>query len=170
MLAVVSSGRSLRVRSCFTNCESPASPEGDNSSTSATHPFSAASHVVESETGSFLAALSLQSAGAREVVIGPVARTEDFFTGLGLLNPSPSAVLSTIELFDPAAQRLGVHFLTLGPGEKQSHVLFELMSIVRHQSGGFVRIRSTSPIYTVGSLGGQRLNFLTLLSPHVLVE
>ena len=129
-----------------------------------------ASHVVASETGRFLAALPLQSAAAREVVIGPVARTEDFFTGLGLLNPSEDAVLSTIELFDPAVGRLGVHFLRLGPGEKQSHVLFELMSIVRDQSGGFVRIRSTSPIYTIGSLGAQRLNFLTLLSPHVLVE
>ena len=129
-----------------------------------------ASHVVASETGSFLAALPLQSAGAREVVIGPVAATEDFFTGLGLLNNSDDGVLSTIELFDPAAQRLGVHFLTLERGEKQSRVLFELMSIVRDQSGGFVRIRSTSPIYTIGSLGAQRLNFLTLLSPHVLVE
>ena len=129
-----------------------------------------ASHVVASETGSFLAALPLQAAGAREVVIGPVATTEDFFTGLGLLNNSEDGVLSTIELFDPAAGRLGVHFLTLEPGEKQSRVLFELMSIVRDQSGGFVRIRSTSPIYTVGSLGAQRLNFLTLLPPHVLVE
>ncbi len=129
-----------------------------------------ASHVVASETGSFLAALPLQSVAAREVVIGPVATTQDFFTGLGLLNNSEDGVLSTIELFDPAAGRLGVHFLTLEPGEKQSHVLFELMSIVRDQSGGFVRIRSTSPIYTVGSLGAQRLNFLTLLSPHVLVE
>ncbi len=129
-----------------------------------------ASHVVASATGSFLAALPLQSAGAREVVIGPVAETENFFTGLGLLNNSEDAVLSTIELFDPAAQRPGIHFLTLQPGEKQSHVLFELMSIVREQSGGFVRIRSSSPIYTVGSLGAQRLNFLTLLSPNVLVE
>ena len=73
-------------------------------------------------------------------------------------------------LDEGAAQRLGVHFLHLAPGEKQSHVLFELMSIVRDQSGGFVRIRSTRPIYTVGSLGAHRLNFLTLLSPHVLVE
>ena len=129
-----------------------------------------ASHVVASETGSFLAALPLQAAGAREVVIGPVATTQDFFTGLGLLNNSEDGVLSTIELFDPAAGRLGVHFLTLEPGEKQSHVLFELMSILRDQPGGFVRIRSTSPIYTVGSLGAQRLNFLTLLPPHVLVE
>ena len=129
-----------------------------------------ASHVVESETGSFLAALPLQSAGAREVVIGPAAKTEDFFTGLGLLNDSPFGVLSTIELFDPVGQLLGTHFLSLAPGEKQSHVLFELLSIVREQPGGFVRIRSTFPIYTVGSLGAQRLNFLTLLFPHVLVK
>ena len=129
-----------------------------------------ASHVVESETGSFLAALLLQSSGAREVVIGPAARTEDFFTGLGLLNDSPFGVVSAIELLDPAGRLLGVHFLTLAPGEKQSHVLFELLSIVREQPGGFVRIRSTFPIYTLGSLGAQRLNFLTLLSPHILVK
>ena len=74
------------------------------------------------------------------------------------------------ELFDPAAQLLGTHFLVLAPGEKQSGVLFELLSIVREQPGGFVRIRSNFPIYTVGSLGAQRLNFLTLLSPHILVK
>ena len=129
-----------------------------------------ASHVVESATGGFLAALPLQSVGAREVVIGPAAKTEDFFTGLALLNDSPFGVLSTIELFDQAGLLLGTHFLDLAPGEKQSSVLFELLSIVREQPGGFVRIRSTFPIYTVGSLGAQRLDFLTLLAPHVLVE
>ncbi len=49
------------------------------------------------------------------------ARTDDFFTGLGLLNDSPFVTaVSAIELFDPAGQRLGVHFLTLGPGEKRT--------------------------------------------------
>ena len=93
-----------------------------------------------------LAALPLESSGARESVFSHVAQTDVVFTGLTLLNPGSEPALVSIEVFDAAGHLLGAAFPQLEPGEKRARVLPEWIPGLAFQSEGFVRIRANRPV------------------------
>lgn len=120
--------------------------------------------------GRFLASLPLQSQGSREFILSHVAQTPDLFTGVALLNPDGQQALVSIEVFTGAGMRTGLALLQLGPRHKIARLLNELLPELPNQAGGFVRIRSTIPLFGFELFGNFGLDFLSAVPPQVVVH
>jgi hypothetical protein len=123
----------------------------------------------ENSDGTSLAALPLQYDGAREFVLSHVAQDQEIFTGVTLLNPNAEAALVSIEVFNQAGARVGSRFLVLAAEEKKALLLNEWIPGMDHQIDGFIRIRSTMPIYGFELFGAWDGAFLSAVPSQVLV-
>ncbi len=119
---------------------------------------------------SYLAALPLQSSGAREFALAQLAETEELFTGIALLNDNPYAAILTVEAFSPDGQRLGIAFLGLGPGERLARTAGELFEMIGMLPGGYLRVRSTLPLSGLGIFAARDLRFYSAVPPQILAQ
>ena len=130
----------------------------------------------EHPEGDFLAALPLQSQGAREFVLSHVAENDQIFTGLTLLNPDltpsafPSSAAVSVEIFGLGGRRVGLALLTLAPGEKQARLLSELAPQLGQRDSGFVRVRSNRPVLGFELFGNNSSRFLSAVPAQWLVR
>lgn len=110
-------------------------------------PFGAASIVgvldIENESG-------LVTIGARpaavEFAFPHVANGNGLFTGLALATGSNSARI-TIEVYEAAGGTPKAATINLGANQQLSRLVSELVADTQTQVGGYIRIRSDSPIW-----------------------
>ncbi|MFB3906390.1 MAG: right-handed parallel beta-helix repeat-containing protein [Acidobacteriota bacterium] len=120
--------------------------------------------------GGYLAALPLQSHGARESVFGHVAQTPQVFSGIALLNPTDEYAQISLEVFDRAGNRRGIALFELSPNEKRAQLLSEYIPDVGQQEGGFVRVRSNVAVFGFELFGNADLSFMSAVPQQVVVS
>ncbi len=117
-----------------------------------------------------LASLPLQRDGSREFVLSHVAETDQLFTGVTLLNTNSTDAVITLEVFNVQKQLAGIAFLKLGPSEKEARLLRQLISALPDQEGGFIRVRSSVPIFGFEIFGDYAGNFLSAVPQQVVLQ
>ncbi len=127
------------------------------------------SFSFEDPAGMWLAALPLQSEGAREFTLSHVAHTSTIFSGVALLNSSVAEALVNIEVFGPNSELTAASQLRLPPWKKRALLLNEWVSGLEQQSGGFIRIRSTIGIIGFELFGSYDLDYMAAVPQQVTV-
>lgn len=98
---------------------------------------------IENESGSV-------TIGARpaatEFAFPHVANGNGLFTGLALATGASAATI-TIEVYGPAGGSPKSGTITLGANEQFGRLVSELVAGVETQVGGYIRIRSSQPIW-----------------------
>ncbi|HXK59340.1 MAG TPA: S8 family serine peptidase [Acidobacteriota bacterium] len=119
--------------------------------------------------GTFMASLPLQSRPAREFVFGHIAQTGETFTGVTLLNAGDDYAQVSLEVLDHTGVSKGISLFELKPGEKRARTIPEYLPELGEQGGGFVRVRSNSPIYGFELFGHSTLRFMSAVPQQVVV-
>jgi len=119
--------------------------------------------------GNFMASLPLQAAGAREFVLGHVAQTDEVFTGVTLLNAGTGYAEVSLEVLDKTGASKGISLFELKPNEKRARLLTEYIPDLAKQEGGFVRVRSSAPIFGFELFGHNLLRFMSAVPQQVVV-
>jgi hypothetical protein len=120
--------------------------------------------------GAYLASLPLQGRGSREFVLGHVAETPTVFTGITLLNSSEGRAQVSLEVFDREGTSKGLSLLELKPMEKRARLLSEYVLGLQAQEGGFIRVRSTLPIFGFELFARYDLTFMSAVPQQVVVR
>ncbi|HSR50435.1 MAG TPA: hypothetical protein VLV83_06375, partial [Acidobacteriota bacterium] len=113
------------------------------------------------------AAMQLQSQTFSEAFFSQVANNNLIFTGLAIFNPSSSETAQvTIQVFDMEGNLAGETLLELGPENRISQVLAQLVAEAANQVGGYIRLQSNVPIVAQELFGNNGLTFLSAVPPQ----
>lgn len=109
-----------------------------------------------------LAAVSAQNdpQGNTTAIFSHQANGGGFFTGLAILNSTSLVANVEIMSLTPAGQVLGTSRRVLGPLERISSLVSQLVPQAEGQAGGLVVVRSDQPVFTselFGTVNGQSL-------------
>jgi minor extracellular serine protease Vpr len=121
-------------------------------------------------SGRFMTALPLQARGAREFVFSHVGHGDGVFTGVTLLNAQKEPAMITLQVFDLNGNEKGLRLMELPAGTKQARLLHELVPGLQEQMGGFVRVRSSTPVIGFEVFGKYDLDFMSAVPQQVIVE
>ena len=116
-----------------------------------------------STDGLVLSAVEAASEGYSDFYFSQVAETPDFYTGMVLLNATNDPSIVTIDNFNPAGKALDSTVINLQPRERQARLLSDILNRPMNQTGGYIRITSTRPIFAF-QLFGSRNAFTFLAS------
>jgi hypothetical protein len=83
---------------------------------------------------------------ATGVVFPHVADLDGFFTGIAIAAGSTDASVS-IEVFTPAGEPSGAGTVEIGANGQIARLLRELIPEFDGQNGGYIRVRSTAPVW-----------------------
>ena len=123
----------------------------------------------EGPGGQYLAALPLQTRGAREFLLSQVAQTDDIFTGVTLFNVSKGRALISVEVFTSEGALRGTALLELEENQKGAFLLLELFPALGIQQKGFIRVRANRPILGFELFGRRDLEFLSAVPQQTVV-
>ncbi len=123
----------------------------------------------EGPGGQYLAALPLQTRGAREFLLSQVAQTDDIFTGVTLFNVSKGRALISVEVFTSEGALRGTALLELEENQKGAFLLLELFPPLGIQQKGFIRVRANRPILGFELFGRRDLEFLSAVPQQTVV-
>lgn len=104
-------------------------------------------------TGGSLAAVTSQATALSYGLFSHIATTQGYFTGLALLNPGQIANPYRVAAFKQDGSLLGTFDGVLRPGQRVSQVINEFVKASAAQSGGFILVRSTQPLYMTSLFG-----------------
>ena len=88
------------------------------------------------------AALPLWITPSSEFIFSHVAQAKGYFTGVAMMNPNPDPAKYTLEVHREDGSLVGSQAGTLGPGEKFSKLVFQLVPASAGQIGGYIRVIS----------------------------
>jgi len=116
----------------------------------------------------FSAALPLQSSRFSEAVFSQVGNTDSLFTGLAFYNPNQEAVSVTVGVHSQSGLEVGIGAVELGPGERVSQLLSQIVPESEGQQGGYILVKATAPIIGQQLFGTYRLGLLSAVPPAVV--
>ncbi len=116
----------------------------------------------------FGAALPLQGTPFRKAVFGHVANLGEFFTGLALFNAAPTEANLRIRVFDPQGELQGEAVRVLGPWERLSQPLSDLVPSVGEMAGGYIVIDSDQSLVGQEIFGTSDLRLQSAVPPTLL--
>ena len=117
---------------------------------------------------SFAASSQLQSTKFSQAVFSQVANGMNYFTGVALLNPNPQATSVTLDVFTETGVKAGSNTVSLGPGQRLSKLLAQMVPSSAGQMRGFVMMTSTLPIIGQELFGDTGMLFLSAIPPQVV--
>jgi DNA-binding beta-propeller fold protein YncE len=103
--------------------------------------------------GVTLASVPSQSQGASDILLSQVAEGLGYFTGIALFNPGDTTTAVTIDVLTNDGRIVGSTVLSLSSNGRLSRLIRELIPSANGQVGGYVHIRSTSPIIAIELFG-----------------
>jgi len=77
--------------------------------------------------------------------------------------------LEVFEIVDGKAASKGIALFELKPNEKRARLLSEYLPELTEQAGGFVRVRSSAPIFGFELFGHNLLHFMSAVPQQVVV-
>jgi hypothetical protein len=116
----------------------------------------------------FAAASLLQSQKHTRAVFSHVANGLNYFTGLAVLNPNSQTASITLDVYASSGTKTGSAILTLGPGQRFSRLLTDLLPASSGQMGGYISLTSNVPIIAQELFGDGRLTFLSAVPPTIV--
>lgn len=125
--------------------------------------------VFEDPTGfRYAAAMPLQNRRFTRAIFSQVASAQDFFTGLALYNPNPSAAQVTVRVFDASERKKGERTIPLGPGTRSSGLVPDLVPGTAGVVGGYIAVESSLPVIGQQIFGESRLNQYSAVPPKIV--
>ncbi len=123
----------------------------------------------------FGAALPLQSQLLERAIFSQVANANvpgnaafSTFTGLAFHNPDPVQTAQiTLRVFDEAGLETGSTVIQLGPGNRATGTVAQLMPSTAGQVRGYILVESTVPVVAQQLFGNFALSFLSAVPPTV---
>ncbi len=116
------------------------------------------------------AALPLQEDTFTQAVFGHLGDSDDFFSGIALLNPGQQASRVTMRVHEPDGDLRGEVTLELAPGQRRSRLISEWVAAAAGQLGGYVVVESDRPIVAQELMGARDQSSLSAVPPTVLRE
>jgi hypothetical protein len=116
----------------------------------------------------YAAASLLQSQKFTRAVFSHVANGLNYFTGLAVLNPGTQTASITLDVYTSSGTKTGTAALTLGPGQRFSRLLTDLLPASAGQVGGYISLTSNVPIIAQELFGDGGLNFLSAVPPTIV--
>ncbi|HEV8132611.1 MAG TPA: matrixin family metalloprotease [Acidobacteriota bacterium] len=78
-----------------------------------------------------------------------LATASGFVTGIAVYNPGPNSAQITVEAHSPDGTLLGLKQQALGPNQKLTNQIIELVPTAANRSGGYIRVRSDQPVSAI---------------------
>jgi len=116
--------------------------------------------------GSASAALPLVPRRTNDFVFSQVAQKNGWFTGVALLNPGTKPAAFKLEVFRSDGTIAGSYSSVLGPGERISSLLEQLVAASAGQAGGYVRVTSDENLTGFSLFGSSDLVSLSAIPPQ----
>ncbi len=116
----------------------------------------------------FATASLLQSRMIRQAAFSHVANGYNYFTGIAVLNPTTQAASITVDIYAQSGAKTGSVVLPLGPGQRFSKLLTELLPASAGQMGGSVMLTSSVPVVAQEFFGSGGLTFISVVSPKII--
>lgn len=117
-------------------------------------------------TGGSLAAVTSQATALTQGLFSHVATASGYFTGVALLNPGQIANPYRVAAFKIDGSLVGTFDGVLRPGQRISQVINEFVPDSLGQTGGFILVRSTQPIYMTSLFGTSNGKVLANIPPQ----
>jgi len=110
----------------------------------------------------FRSVLPLVQASSKSLVYSHLVSSQDFFTGLALLNAGQATANVRLEVFSRQGQSLAVGQVILPPGSRRSQLLTEYLPGLKgiRLDSGYIRLTSDEPIHSFALFGAFDLRFL----------
>jgi hypothetical protein len=102
------------------------------------------------DQGQSMTAVPLQSSARTQMLYSDVFETQTTLTGLALVNPGPAAANVDMFLMAGDGTTFAQTSITIAPFSKFSKLVRELLPDVLNESGSYVFLRSSAPIFGVG--------------------
>lgn len=119
--------------------------------------------MVRISAGAFSTAVPLAADSGTQFYLTPTTETSTAYTGLALVNTSPSAITVTLELVSSAGTSVGTTTVNLAANNSAVKLLRELIPASLSHDNGRLRISSTGNLKVLGFRGTFDLKELLLL-------
>ncbi|MBP1622375.1 MAG: hypothetical protein H6Q07_395 [Acidobacteria bacterium] len=116
----------------------------------------------------FAAACPLESRKFKQAVFSHIANGLNYFTGLAVLNPNSQTASITLDVYATSGAKTGSTDLTLGPRQRFSKLLNQLLPVSGGQMGGYIKLTSDVPVLAQELYGDSSLNFLSAVPPRIV--
>ncbi len=124
----------------------------------------------------FAAALPLQTVLFTKAVFSQVANgsvdpsnpSMNMFTGIALFNPNTQSASVTVSVFDREGKLVGTAQIELGPNQRLSDTVENLIPDSSGLLRGYIIIDSTQPLVAQQLFGNNTLEFLSAVPPTVV--
>ena len=113
----------------------------------------------------YATALALQGPGIRSALFTHLVGTAGIYTALALFNGSPEVAKIQLQAFSGSGLLTGDVEVVLPAGGRVSQTLSSLIPATRNQTGGYLRLESTSPIAVQQLFGTVDLRWLSATYP-----
>lgn len=116
--------------------------------------------------------LPLQEKLFTQAVFNHISNLPSVFTGFAFFNPGEESAEITLEAIGTNGDVVAVKYLILGPGERIARTLTDpdVWPNLPPQSGGYIKIRSTSPIAGQQLFGDKSLRYMAAVPPTTRIE
>ena len=118
--------------------------------------------------GGALSAVPVQPLPMTDVVFPQVVQGSGNFTEITAVNPGRDTVYVDIHVVDPSGKALASNQIALPPGSRVSQYLSQLMPEISSQSGGYVFLQATEPIFSTASIWINNSTSVANLVPQAL--
>lgn len=113
--------------------------------------------------GRFETSMPLAERAGTRYVFNHLANAGSFFTGLGILNPGLSSTEILVQVYQSSGTRSGEKRFALGPGQRLSRLLKELVPETSTQVGGYLILSSPKEFVCFMLFATDSLSFLSAL-------
>jgi len=111
-------------------------------------------------------AVALQSGLLSRFSISQVTETERLFTGFSLVNPSGSDASVDLSIVRPDGTTVAQDTINVSAGSKFQRLLRDVLPNAAGQPGGYLVVRSSTPLFGIGMLGASDNRFLAAMPPN----
>jgi hypothetical protein len=116
----------------------------------------------------FAASCPLENRKFKQAVFSHVANGLNYWTGLAVLNPNPQTASITLDVYAASGIKTGTAVLPLGPKQRFSKLLYQLLPVSDGQMGGYIMLTSNVPIQAQELYGDSALNFVSAVPPRIV--
>jgi len=130
------------------------------------------------QAATYAAALPLQTVLFTKAVFSQVANgggsadpSKNTFTGIALFNPNDQSAAVAVKVFDRAGAQVGdTRNLTLGPRNRLSELVENLVPGTADLVQGYISVESTRPLVAQQLFGNDSLSFMSAVPPQVVQQ
>ncbi len=117
-----------------------------------------------------LAAVADAREARRRSIFAYIATTQDFFTGVAIANASTAVANVRLAAVQPNGETLGSAALALGPGQRVSRLITELIPESVGRAGGLIWIESDIPVRSTALFGSETSGVLANVPSQSVAE